>query len=1452
MVDDWLMSRELEPPSNAVSGSVSGSVVQAGHITGVHVSGPPGRLPYRFGVAPRLAGAFQDRADLGVLNEVGPDDGVSTTVVSGLAGAGKTQVAVAAAECAWANGAIDLLVWINAASRDAIMTAYAALIADLTGISDTEPEVGARRLLAWLAETSARWLVVLDDLQVPSDLRGLWPPSASSGRVLVTTRRRDAALLGHRRRLVEVGLFTAAEAQSYLRSALAGAPELLDGAKELAADLGYLPLALAQAGAYLLDRHMSCAEYRRRFADQRYRLPYLPESDALPDEHQATVAATWSLSMERADRLSLGVARPLLEIASLLDGRGIPQELFATHAVLDLLTDRTGRTIAAGEARAGLAGLGRLGLVDLNQHAFVPLVLVHPLVQRATRDSLPEPRVAELARLAADGLLDLWPEIERDTPVGSVMRANASWLNRIAGDELWRDGIHPVLVRAGRSLGESGQAADAAAYFGQLAETAYTRTGPDHLGTLAIRAELATWRGEAGDVTGAVAELERLLGDRLRVLGPDHPDTLTTRNAIAYWRGEAGDVTGAVAELERLLGDRLRVLGPDHPNTLTTRNNLAQWRGEAGDPAGAAAALAELLADQRRVLGPDHPNTLTTRHNLAQWRGRAGDPAQAVAELEQLLPHQVRVLGPDHPGTYATHASLAQWLAYNGDSRHAANELERLLSGSRRTSDPGHPATLAMVTSLAAVYRQLGDYRRAQVLDAETFDRRRQRLGPDHPDTLLSATNLAVDLRHLGDCRRAQVLDAETFDRRRQRLGPDHPDTLLSATNLAVDLRQLGECDQALALDRQTARRRRQLRPEHPDTRRAERSVVIQETIGPLAIFVSYSARDTPAVGAMVDVLQANGMVVRTVRTSVDPGVKVGEAIERELDLADVVLAVLTDAGMPKAQQREIELALRRDALVIPVFVGSVPGEVAPGLPYGLIDRQGIRLDVTTPEALDVLATGVLRAVGARREPAVMSPTGVEVTGQAAVTAMVRDAFAAANRPLRVDDRVPGLLWPGPVWISDDAGPAELDRFARNLSHGQLGYFVHTAGLPRHARIALDEMRLSGTPVIAVSARSLRAAHADQRVDGFLTELERDYGNRDNLFDTKNALINERFLFGRDLLLNTIGSALRRDENVLITGLRKVGKTSLLNILRQRLVDRPVCSVDLQRFDRHREDWPRSLFSLMVAAFDSWGRAEHKDWPFTPSSPVTTTELEAALDSRRAHLRSQGRPTTSLVVILDELERVYPSPGEEHAARQWVRASGALRTLAQSDRRHVVIVGADLRPGVNRDNDLGPAGTNPFFAFFQETPVTLLDRDAVDRMVREIGQAMAIERINGDFVRELFELTGGHPSLIRTIAAEASRGRVHKQALTGRDLANGLDRLHSDDAIGFFLRNNLWQLMTTAEQAVVRNLALGRPIPAFVPTSAQREARSALRGQGLISDTVHIGLLRTWLRDEES
>ncbi|MET7396444.1 tetratricopeptide repeat protein [Dactylosporangium sp. NPDC005572] len=649
--------------------------------------------PHRVGVVPAPADGYQARD---VFGEPDPRRPAAAYVLTGLGGVGKTQLAAAYAHRAWTGQTVDLLVWLTATARQAVVAGYAQAAGDLLAVEDGDQEQAAGRFLAWLATTDRRWLVVLDDLRAPADLAGLWPPATGSGTVLVTTRRRDTALAGAGRRLVDVGLFTPGEAAGYLRYKLTHEPP--DRLARLAADLAHLPLALAQATAYILDRGLDVAGYRRRLADRRRSLAQLfPEPDALPDEHRAAVDATWSLSVEAADRLDpAGVARPILELAALLDPNGVPMDLFTTTVVRAYLPAGGADAEAAGDA---VRNLQRLSLVTVDPAA--GRLRVHALVQRATRDRCGPQRRHAVVHAAADALMELWPGSAERQADGHVLRANAAALYHHGGDDLLTPTAHGVLFRAGESLGDTGQAAAAVAHFTQLVTDCLRVLGPDHPDTLAARSHLAWRRRETGDAAGAAQDAQLLLGDRLRVLGPDHPDTLTTRNTLAYCRGETGDPAGAAAAFAELLADRSRVLGPEHPDTMHTRSNLAWWRGEAGDLPGAAQAAEQLLADRLRVLGPDHPDTMATRGNLARWRGLAGDPAGAVTALRRLLTDRSRILGPDHPDTLVTRGQLAHWLGRAGDAATAAAALAALLPDQRRVLGPGHPATVSTRDALA-------------------------------------------------------------------------------------------------------------------------------------------------------------------------------------------------------------------------------------------------------------------------------------------------------------------------------------------------------------------------------------------------------------------------------------------------------------------------------------------------------------------------------------------------------------------------------------------------------------------------------------------------------------------------------------------------------------------------------------------------------------------------------
>lgn len=126
---------------------------------------------------------------------------------------------------------------------------------------------------------------------------------------MVTTQRRDPGLVAGRH-VIDVGLFSPAGSAAYLQAKLNATAELNDDPEGLAEDLGHLPLALAQAVAYMLERGLRCSDFRRRFASKR--LPDLRPL-TLPDQHRAIVAAIWHVSMELADQLTSGVATPVLE-----------------------------------------------------------------------------------------------------------------------------------------------------------------------------------------------------------------------------------------------------------------------------------------------------------------------------------------------------------------------------------------------------------------------------------------------------------------------------------------------------------------------------------------------------------------------------------------------------------------------------------------------------------------------------------------------------------------------------------------------------------------------------------------------------------------------------------------------------------------------------------------------------------------------------------------------------------------------------------------------------------------------------------------------------------------------------------------------------------------------------------------------------------------------------------
>ena len=687
-------------------------------------------LPVR--LAPRpvfLAGREGLLAELDARLAAGSEQsGPRVAVLCGLGGAGKTSVAIEYAHRQLAEVGV---CWQFPAEDPAVLAAeFAVLAAELGAREVVDSRDPVASVHALLARAGTAWLLVFDNAPDRAAVEAFVPP-AGPGRVLITTQNQHWPP----GQALDVPVLDPDVAADFLVNRTRDPDRA--AARELAMELGGLPLALEQAAAYLQATGTTLARYLPLFRARQADLLARGEASG----HPADVAATLGLAVSRLAEQAPAAAG-LVRLLAFLAPEPVPLNLLLANEQAAGLLDREvmaevgpllGDPVAAGDA---ITALRRYSLVT---PAGDGLVLVHRLVQAVTRAQLTADAASQYEQAAAalvEAAVPAHPALPAAWPACAVLLPHAR-----AVLDLTSGGMQ----RIAQYLGYSGSYPAAQDLFRLVADAhgesdAY---GPEHPATLTARHELARWTGEAGDAAGARDQFAALLPIRERVVGPEHPQTLATRHELARWTGEAGDAAGARDQFAALLPIRERVVGPEHPQTLATGHNLAYWTGEAGDAAGARDQFAALLPIRERVLGPEHPQTLATRHNLARWTGEAGDAAGARDQLAALLPIRERVLGPEHPQTLATRHNLARWTGEAGDAAGARDQLAALLPIRERVLGPEHPQTLATRHNLAYWTGEAGDAAGARDQLAALLPIRERVLGPEHPQTLATRDNLA-------------------------------------------------------------------------------------------------------------------------------------------------------------------------------------------------------------------------------------------------------------------------------------------------------------------------------------------------------------------------------------------------------------------------------------------------------------------------------------------------------------------------------------------------------------------------------------------------------------------------------------------------------------------------------------------------------------------------------------
>lgn len=690
---------------------------------------------------------FVERSEQEHLNALIADPTRRRTVLVGMRGCGKTQLASALAQqCEDENW--SLVAWVNASSTDSITSDLVELARELKIDTSDQPapEAIIPRLFTRLksADPSDR-LIVFDNVEDIDDLEGLVP--RGKGLRVIATTTNNAGWEDQGWNSIKVGVFDREKSINYLLKVTKSDDR--DVADALAERLDCLPLAIAQAAATAHNEHWTLQYYFKCLEEYDLaRVIHPVRGDSYTQGVASALALAVDTAIKHLVRGTPGTARRQLGALAILAESGVPTWW------LDPLTDPRNEAELL-EADRDVANDAHLTLAELIDRS---------IVQQTT-----DKRATMLHRLQAQAFRESWDEKDRRQAVGSsIALLDRVTTNMACGnntDSRRHDTLDLIEQLRAVSAQKYSQCllAESATQncLFQAFEQAFELGVPQHAvnlsaavslfnsienvepsDALALQNQLGCAYEAAGDYDTAIRLHSEVLAAYEQMIDIDAEEILISRNNLATAYNENRNIPKAIEILEGTFKEAYQRYGLEHEQTIGSLNNLAETYTQVYEPDIILPMFIVAFELSKKILNPADDISLAIRNNLALTYLKMGDATKAISEFTSLLHDRQRFHLDRHVEHLITLRHLAEAHEANGDMKEAISRLKRARAEGTELHGDHHLETLWTVNSLGCAYLQDNQFESARDEFESALAKCDEFLDYNHPLTTTIRTNL--------------------------------------------------------------------------------------------------------------------------------------------------------------------------------------------------------------------------------------------------------------------------------------------------------------------------------------------------------------------------------------------------------------------------------------------------------------------------------------------------------------------------------------------------------------------------------------------------------------------------------------------------------------------------------------------------------------------------------------